>query len=70
MYICIYVYIYTYIYNIYIDIDIDIDIYIHFHLVCCSIVTFIILCHNVCSPMLFLTKFLTCLIDLFLLFDL
>ena len=37
---------------------------------CCSIVTFIILCHNVCSPMLFLTKFLNCLIDLFLLFDL
>ena len=41
-----------------------------FSLVCCSIVTFIILCHNVCSLMLLMTKFLTCLIDLFLLFDL
>ena len=55
---------YIYIYVIYIY------IYIHFHSVCCSIVTFVILCHNVCSPMLFMTKILTCLIDLFLLFDL
>ena len=43
---------------------------IYVHLVCCSIVTFIILYHNVCFPILFMTKFLTCLIDLFLLFDL
>ena len=49
---------YIYIYNI------------HFYLACSSIVTFITLRHNVCSPMLFMTKFLTCLIDLFLLFDL
>ena len=45
-------------------------IYILFHLVCCSVVTFISLYHNVCSPMPFLNKFLTFLIDLFLLFDL
>ena len=46
-----------YIYNIYLDIYIythtHIYIYTHFHSVCCSIVTFVILCHNVCSPMLF-----------------
>ena len=44
--------------------------YIHFHLVCCRIATFIILFHNAFSPLLFMTKFLTYLIDLFLLFDL
>ena len=54
IYICMYIYIYIYI-----------CIYIHFHLVYCSIVIFIILCHNVCSPMLFMTKFLTCLIGFF-----
>ena len=42
-----------------------VKIYIHFHPVCCCIVTLIIVCHNVCSPMLFMTKFLTCPIDLF-----
>ena len=63
IYLSIYIYIcvYIYIYNIYVYI---------FHLVSCSIVTFVILCHNVCSPMLFMTQILTCLIDLFLLFDL
>ena len=54
-------YIYMYIY---------ICIYIHFNLVCCSNVRFIILCQNVSSPMLFMIKFLTCLIDPFLIFDL
>ena len=69
MYIYIYVRIYTYI-HIYIYI-IDTYIYIYTFSSCLfSIVTFIILCDNVCSPMLFMTKFLTCLIDLFLLFDL
>ena len=65
VYICIYTYVcvcvYTYIYII----DTYVYIYIHFHNVYCSIVAFIILCHNVCSPMLFMTKFLTYLIGFF-----
>ena len=67
VYICIYTYVcvcvYTYIYII--DTYVYIYIYIHFHNVYCSIVTFIILCHNACSPMLFMTKFLTYLIGFF-----
>ena len=63
----IYICMYTYMYYTYICICIY--IYIYIHLICCSIVTLIILCHNVCFPMLFMTKFLTCLIGLFLLFD-
>ena len=58
----IYIYIYTYIYYIYIHIYIYIYIiiiiiytYTHFLLVYCSIVRFIILGHNVCSPKLFMT---------------
>ena len=65
VHICVYIYIYVYIYNrtyIYIIyIFTNIYIYINIDLVCCSIVTFIILCHNVCSPTLLMTKFLTCL---------
>ena len=53
----------TYVYILYIYIDYIIYIYIYIHLVCCSTLTFIILCHNVCSLMLFMTKFLTCLTD-------
>ena len=67
IYVCVNIYIYidTYIYIIYIH------IYIYIYSSCLlSIVTFIILCHNICSPMLFMTKFLTCLIGLFHLFDL
>ena len=63
IYICVCLCIYIYIYNRYIRIYIY--IYIHFHNVYCSIVTFIILCHNACSPMLFMTKFLTYLIGFF-----
>ena len=61
IYLYIYICVYIYIYNIYVYI---------FHLVSCSIVTFVILCHNVCSPMVIMTKILTCIIDLFLLYDL
>ena len=64
IYICVCIYIYI------LDTYKHIYIYAHFHLLCCIIVTCIILYHNVCSPMLFITKFLNCLIDLFLLFDL
>ena len=53
IYVDIYVCIYTYIHIIYIYIC------THFHLICSSIVTFIIFCHTVCFPMLFMTKFLT-----------
>ena len=60
--ICIYIDVYIYIYHIY--------IYIYINLVCCRIVTFIIFRHSVCSPMLFTTKFLTSLSDLFLPFGL
>ena len=42
----IYIYIYIYIYT-----------HIHFPLVCCSIVIFIVLCHNICSAMLFVIFF-------------
>ena len=68
MYIYIYICVYIHVYIRYIQTYIY--IYAHFHLLCCSIVTCTILYHNVCSPMLFMTKFLNCLIDLFLLFDL
>ena len=70
MYVCVYIYSfytrYICIYFIYIHryiIYTYIYIYIYIHLACCSILTFIILCHNVCSLMLFKTKFLTCLTE-------
>ena len=41
---------------------------IHLLDVYCKTVRFIILCHNVCCPMLFMTKFLTCLRSIFFFF--
>ena len=65
------IYLHYCVYIIYIYIHIYINMYtcIYFHLFCCRIVTFITLCHNVFSPMLLMTKFLTYLIYHFLLFD-
>ena len=70
VYVYIYIYMCVYIYIYIIDTYKYIYIYAGFHLLCCSIVTFIILYHNVCSSMLFMIKFLNCLNDLFLLFNL
>ena len=56
---CIYIYIYIYKY-----------IYIYIYIYMYNIFLYNNLCHNECSPMLFMTKFLASLIDLFILFDL